>query len=276
MKPPVRLLLLVSLLPLWNFAPAEAQDGDTIRQRFFIPLAPTLEVPARGRLVAPAISLGLPTGYGAGAGNASVGVGFQHRARNKNDPDGALYGSVGLGSSRETVGVEVLLLSYGTVNSCCRGGATMKLHRLLPYNSAVAVGAENLVVWRGGSQARAVSDVPRSYFGVASKVFRLRSQDEEPFSAFTLSLGAGDGRFGTPEDLRLGHDRWRPFGTASLRVIEPVSVLGEWTARDLSAGVSVTPLKHRPLIVTPAVVDLGTRPRFVVSAGYGVAYTPPF
>jgi hypothetical protein len=267
-------LLLLLLLPAAH-SPAAAQEGDTLRNRFLIPLAPTFDVPARGRLIAPAISLGVPTGYGAGSGNAFLGVGFQSRGRDTDQMDGAIFGGFGLGSSRQAVGLEVTVLSYGTVDSCCRGGVTAKLHRLLPFNSAVAVGAENLLLWRVGVEGPA-SDVPRSFFGVASKVFRLRDQVAEPFSALTISAGVGTGRFGTVEDIMADRDRLRPFGTSSLRVLEPISVLGEWTARDLSAGMSITPLRNRSLIITPAVVDLRTDPRFVVSAGYGFGYTLPF
>ncbi len=268
--------VLPLLLVLAGFGtPAAAQREDTIRQRFRLPLAPTAEVPARGALAAPGISIGTPTAFGAGFGDAFVGAGVQSRTRLLDRMDGGVFAGFGLGDPRELVGLEVVATSFGTLNSCCRGGISAKLHRLLPASSAIALGVENGVLWRLGYDGPA-TDAGTSVYGVVSKVFAVRQRTTSPFSTLTLSLGAGTGRFRSEGDLLADRERFSPFGSASLRIVEPLSLLGEWTGQELAVGASILPLRDRPLVITPAVTDLRTLPRFVLGVGYGFDYTRLF
>lgn len=261
--------------------PSGAQQADSLRATYRLPVPPTFEVAARGPWVAPGITLSTPSGFGADYGDAFVGAGFQSRTRYRDAVDGGLVAGFGIGSARDLVGLELAVSQFGTVRSCCRGGLSVKVHRLLPRFSSIAVGVENAATWGHMEGQEEATDAGRSLYAVGSTVLLLRDAVTSPFSTLTLSLGAGNGRFRTEDDIladSVAHDNREinAFGSASLRVIEPASVIANWTGQDLVAGVSLVPFRGVPLFVTPAVADLTTSPRFVLGVGYGFSYSAWF
>lgn len=258
--------------------PAPAQQEDSLRRQLRLPLPPTLEVAARGGWIAPGITIAIPSGYGADYGDAFVGAGFQARTRYRNAPDGGVVVGFGLGNARELVGLELAFTSFGTVRSCCRGGISAKLHRVLPADASVAVGVENALVWGNldFSEHAEATDAGTSTYAAVSKVFRLRSDPVTPFGSMTLTLGAGNGRFRTEDDILQGRESVGVFGGASLRVSEAAAAVASWTGQDLMAGVSVVPFRDVPLFITPALADLTTEPRFILGIGYGFNYASLF
>jgi hypothetical protein len=253
-------------------AAAQGAAADSLRAQYRLPAPPTQEVAARGRRIAPGASMAVPTAFGAGFGDAFVGVGYQAFTRAEDHPDGGFVVGFGLGSARQAVGLEVALSTFGTLRTCCRGGASFKLHRVLPYRSAIAVGWENAVTWGSLHGSDVATDAGSSLYAVASKVFQTRPQVGDPFSTLTVNFGVGDGRFRREDDIITFRERLNVFGGAALRVIEPASLIVDWTGQDLVAGASIVPLAGVPLFIAPGVADLTTRPRFILGVGYGFNY----
>lgn len=251
---------------------ARAQSPDSLRWLLRLPGPPTrvLSVRAEGT---PGIVLGVPSGFGADYGDAVIGAGMQNRTRLRDRPDGVVAVVFGIGDARELVGLELTASSYGTARTCCRGGLTAKAHRLVGDRYGVALGWENAAVWGESREIQEATDAGSSLFAVGSGVFHLRSDRTDPFNTLTVTLGVGNGRFRTEDDIIDGRETVNVFGGASVRVLEWFSVLGDWTGQDLVAGLSVVPFRHHDLVVTPGVTDLTTDARLVLGVGYGFDYT---
>jgi hypothetical protein len=224
---------------------------------------------ARGVRAGPAASLTVPTGLGAAGGEAFVGVGFQTRTRYTRSGDAGAVAGVGFGDAR-TAALEVAVSSYSTFRSApfATGGVSARVHRLFGEETSAALGWENLATWGR-------SDAQSSVYLAATRLLRLREDPREPLSAAALTLGVGNGRFRREADDLAGRETANLFGAAALRVLEPVSLVADWTGQDLAAGLSVTPLLRVPLVVSAGAVDLtgraGDGARFILSVGYGIA-----
>jgi hypothetical protein len=173
------------------------------------------------------------------------------------------------------VGVEVSVFSFSTVREGFgqNGALGLKLHRVLPGNTAIAIGGENLAGW--GSL-----DAPKTYYGVVSKVWRLREVEGDPFGTLTTNLGIGDGRFSPNFDSLTSTSQLGSigvFGSVGLRVHEKVSLIGDWGGQDLNLGVSVLPLRWVPLVITPVWADVlgrnGHRSAFLLGVALGFKFT---
>ncbi|HET7234491.1 MAG TPA: hypothetical protein VFJ16_31050 [Longimicrobium sp.] len=259
-----------ALAALLAAAPAAAQGGDGPRDRWRLPAPPTLEVAARGHYAAPAITVGIPSGFGADWADGFVGAGFQHRTRWRDRPDAGLVAGFGVGSARRNVGLEVAVSQFGTIHSCCRGGVSVKAHRLIvPAGASIAVGVENGATWGHAEGSAHATDAGTSVYLVGSKVIRLRRDPAYPLGSLSVTAGVGSGRFRTEDQVFARTRTVNPFGGLSLRLARPASLLATWTGQDATAAVSVLPLGRVPLLVTPGVADLTTRPRFILGVGYG-------
>ena len=253
--------------------PAAGQDPGG---GFLLPLPPSMEASARGALAAPAIGIGVPSGFGADFGDVFVGLGAQSRTRYADKPDGGAVVGIGLGDARRYLGLEVAVSQYGTFRSCCRGGVSLKVHRMLPGATGVAVGWENAAGWGelpGDGDDAPFTDAGSSVYGVVSKVFFLSPHGPNAFRSVTATLGAGNGRFRRESDVLEDREAVNVFGSLGVRLFEPFSVAASWTGQDLNAGVSVVPLPRVPLAVTVGAADLTTEPRLIVGAGYGFSYS---
>lgn len=153
---------------------------------------------------------------------------------------------------------------------------SVKVHRVLPGRAAVAVGVENGAVWGEAIGTDEATDAGTSVYLVTSRIFQLRPAATDPFNLLTLTLGAGNGRFRRERDILDGVERVNLFGGASVRMLESLSLVGNWTGQDLVAGASWVPSPEWPVVVTPGVADLTTHPRFILGVGMGVDYAPLF
>lgn len=270
--------LVVPLLCLLSPGTVRGQEVDpSLVEGMLLAAPPVVEVPVRGIWLAPSVSLGLPSGFGAGYGDAFVAAGYQQRTRTQDKDDGAVAAGFGVGDARSAVGVEFIVTSFGTVNTCCRGGISAKVHRVLLGNVGVAVGVENAVLWSAGAPAgEPATDAGRSFYTVATGLLRLRESVSDPFSVVTLSAGLGSGRFRWHDDIRADRDVVRPFASASVRVVPFAAVIADWSAKDLLAGLSIVPIPRVPLYIAPGLADLTTDPRFVLGVGFGFDYSSLF
>jgi hypothetical protein len=267
------LALSAMVHPAWAQNPGQILDS--LRRRYQLPLVPATEVAATASRFAPGHNTQSQSAYGANLGDGFIGAGFASRTRTGASSDGSAVAGFGLWNSRDYVGVEVDVFSFSTIREGFgqNGALGLKLHRAFPGNFAIAIGGENLAGW--GSL-----DAPKTYYGVASKVWRLRQREGDPFGSLTTNLGVGDGRFSPNFDsLTKTSDRGSVgvFGSAGLRVHEKVTLIGDWGGQDLSLGVSILPLRWVPLVITPAYADVLQRSNhhsaFLLGVALGFKFT---
>ncbi|MGL5805661.1 MAG: hypothetical protein ACRC2R_06685 [Xenococcaceae cyanobacterium] len=217
----------------------------------------------------PSATIVNPSAYGASWRTAGVGFGLQERTRFTSDADGVIGLGFGLGNPNTNVGVQ-LGVTLVDVSAPFRDGAfNVKLHRRLPSDFSVALGVQGLANWGD-------TDGGSSGYGVVTKKFTLKEDRTQPFSELYTSIGLGGGQFRSESDIRNGNDSLGVFSSLALRVIEPMSLVTEWTGQDLTIGLSVVPFRNLPLVIVPAVTDItgeaGDGARFIFGFGYGFTF----
>jgi hypothetical protein len=234
----------------------------------------TLRRPADRLVAVPAASLTSPTAFGVQMGEGFAGFAYQARTRYTHIDDGAAAIGVGFGDRERYAALEVAAISFSTIRGggpLETGGLSFKLHRSFGDRLGVAVGWENAVSWGG-------SDAGNSPFAVATRIFRLRDDPRASFSAVAATVGVGGGRFRSEDDVVNGRGTANVFGALGVRVAEPLSLAADWNGQDLYAGVSVTPVRHVPLLINAGLADItgnaGDGARFIVSAAVGFRWLP--
>jgi hypothetical protein len=252
------------------------EAADSLRRELRLPQPATFAVAARGDYTAPGIAIGVPTGFGADFGDAFAAVGYQSRTRFRDAPDGGAVVGFGLGDATRFVGLELAFTSYGTFRSCCRGGISPKLHRVLAGNSSIALGYENAITWGSMEGEEEATDAGRSLYLAGTSVFLLRPDPSGFLGSAAVTVGVGNGRFRRESDILADRERVNAFTSIGVRIAEQASVIGSWTGQDLVAGLSIVPFRRVPLFVTPGVADLTTEPRFILGVGYGFDFSGLF
>ncbi len=239
-----------------------------LRRQYLLP-APPVEERLR-RIVGGGSSINSPTAFGAQTGDIFFGATYQEQVRFFDEDDGAVVVGFGVGDARRIVALETAVSIYDLFGDTFEdGGISFKLHRLIGDDLAVAIGVENAIVWGN-------TDGDQSVYGVVSKVFRLRENPSDPFSRLTASVGLGGGRFRSEDDIEDKEGSTNVFGSVGLQVVEPVTLIADWTGQDLYLGASIVPIQGVPLVITPAVADVtgnaGDEPRFILGIGYGLSF----
>lgn len=239
-----------------------------LRRQYLLP-APPVEEQLR-RIVVGGSSINTPTAFGAQTGNIFFGATYQEDVRFSDEDDGAVVVGFGVGDARRIVALETAVSIYDLFGDTFEdGGVSFKVHRLIGDDLAVAIGVENAIVWGN-------TDGDQSVYGVVSKVFRLRENPNDPFGRLTASVGLGGGRFRSEDDIEDKDGTTNVFGSVGLQVVEPVTLIADWTGQDLYLGASIVPIQGVPLVITPAVADVtgnaGDEPRFILGIGYGLSF----
>jgi hypothetical protein len=238
---------------------------DSLRDRLRIPI-PTAELLpvdfARGQ---PSSTINTPTGYGPQWGQVFAGVGYQERIRYDDWTDGVASAGFGLGNPSRYVGLDVTVNILDTYTEFAQDRSlSLKLHRRLPFRSAIAVGHEN--IWHTDG-----TDGGSSRYVVVSKVVLLRDRPTSALGSVVLNAGLGTDRFLREADFARGADGVNPFGSVAVRVLPPVNAIANWTGQDLALGLSIAPVPKWPIVITPAMMDVtgtaGDGARFSMSAG---------
>lgn len=219
---------------------------------------------------APGISILTPSAYGQSWGSASIGVGLQSRTRFTEKADGVVGIGVGLGNAQKTVGLDIGLTFVDLIGNTGQDGTvSLKLHRRLPEDFAVAVGVKNLI--RFGA-----TDSGTGYYGVVTKRLSLQEDVQQPFSQIFVSAGVGSGQFRSELDINEDRNSVGIFGSVAVRMAEPINAIAEWSGQDLTLGLSIAPFRDVPLVVTPALTDItgkaGDGSRFILGIGYGISF----
>jgi hypothetical protein len=219
----------------------------------------------------PALTITVPSGFGADNNTGYIGASFVSKVRYSDESDGALFLGVGLGDAQKSVGVEVsytLASLSGENTEFGRGGFNLKVHKQLENDWAIAAG------WNGFLNI-GDNDFENSVYGTATKVIRLKDSVQKPLSRLALTAGIGNGQFRSEDDIEDDRGTVNVFGSAALRVVEPVSLIAEWTGQDLAIGASIVPIKNFPWVITPALRDIagaGDGARFVVGTGFAFQF----
>lgn len=215
-------------------------------------------------IVAPGISFGSPTAYGAAWGQVFAGVGGQTLSTPGQDVDGSALVGAGIGDARRSIGFEVAVNVISLRDSFGDAGSSnYKLHRVLPDRSAFAIGVADAGGW-GDAQ-----DAPSSKYGVYSKAVDLMPETPKRPLTLAWTVGLGTDRFADP-DKDVG-----VLGSVALSWHRQVSVIADWSGRDLGIATSVVPLYRIPLIVTVGFINLAERFDDAQFAG-GVGYLHQF
>jgi hypothetical protein len=214
----------------------------------------------------PGLTIANPSGYGVDNWTPFVAATFQSRTRYSNVSDGAMVVGIGMGDARESVGVEVsyTLASFGSNRDFGTGGFNLRLHRRFSEDFSGAIG------WNGFITLGNADDFESSVYGVLTKIVPLRDAIDQPFSRIAFTAGVGSGMFRSEQDVDEGNDTVGVFGSMALRIVEPVSLVTEWTGQDLAVGLSIAPFANRSIVITPALRDVagaGDGARFVLGIG---------
>lgn len=142
------------------------------------------------------------------------------------------------------------------------GSFGLKLHRTLPGNAAIAIGANNLAKY--GNQNDALDT---SFYIAASKAIEIGDADQ----ALVLNVGLGNQEFDDP-----GENGVAVFGSATYFINKRVSLIADHTGRFTNAAISFTPFVTQPFVITTGFVNLGNRlnvgHQFASSISYVFSY----
>ena len=215
----------------------------------------------------PGSTINTPTAFGPKWGEVYAGVSYQHRIRYSRWRDGIVGMGVGFGNPHRTVGLAAAVTVLDTYTDFGEDRSlSLKVHRRLPWRSAVALGYENL--WH-----TAGTDGGDSRYGVVSTVLALRDDLTTPFGSVVVSGGLGEDRFLSEGRFARGERGTSLFGSLGLRVLRSTNAIVNWSGQDLNVGLSVVPHSRFPVMVTPAVLDVtgraGDGARFGISAAIG-------
>jgi len=247
-------------------APVLLVSADSLRRELRIPMGAEPDwLPTGHTRGHPASTINTPTAYGQQWGDLYAGVGYQDRIRYDDWSDGVAAFSLGIGNPSRYVGLDVSVSLLDTYTEFGKDRSlSLKLHRRLPYRTAIAVGHEN--IWHTNG-----TDGGSSRYVVVSKVLLFRDRPTAPFGSMVVNAGLGNDRFLSEPAFAQGDDGVNAFGSVGLRVLRPVNVVANWTGQDLALGLSIAPVRSWPLVITPAVMDVtgraGDGARFSVSAG---------
>jgi hypothetical protein len=240
--------------------------ADSLRERLRLPIAAHRSgLPTDYTRGQPVSTINTPTAYGQQLGDVYAGLGYQDRIRYADWRDGVAAVGLGLGDPVKYVGVDVAVSLLDTYDDFAEDRSlSLKLHRRLPYRSAVAVGHENL--WHTDG-----TDGGSSRYVVVSKVVFLRDRPTAALGSMVANAGLGTDRFLPEAQFARHEDGVNVFGSVGVRVLPPVNAVANWTGQDLALGLSIAPVRTWPLVITPAVVDVtgraGDGARFAVGAG---------
>ena len=217
----------------------------------------------------PSITIINPSAYGAAWGNAGIGFGFQERVRFVNKSDGVIGLGFGLGDPQKNIGAQIGI-SLVDVSAPYRDGViSLKLHRRLPQDFAVALGVQGLTTWGN-------TDGGSSVYGVVTKRFKLRQDRVKPFSEIYTSVGVGGGQFRLESNIFNGNETVGVFSSLAVRVIEPLNFVTEWSGQDLTIGTSIVLFRNFPLVIVPGITDItgaaGDGARFIFGVGYTISF----
>ncbi|WP_218079805.1 hypothetical protein [Anthocerotibacter panamensis] len=233
----------------------------------------------------PGISIATPTGFGASNNIFFLGVGYNDRIRTaRSASDGAFTLGYGFFDPR-VLAVELsytVLSTTGRTSPFGSGGFNLKVHHQFSDDFAVAAGWNGFVsIGTNNSNPLLANDLQNTVYVAATGIIHTQENIDAPFSRIALSAGVGGGAFRPVSDIFNGVNSVGVFGSAAIRVIQPISAIVEWTGQDLAAGLSIAPFPNLGFVITPAFRDLAGvsnipgvigGARFTIGAGFAFQF----
>jgi hypothetical protein len=217
----------------------------------------------------PGVTTTSPIGYGPSAGDIFAGVGYQMKTRYDGDSDGSLAVGGGFFNPSRYVGLEVVLVSASTFRSGFgdRMYAAAKVHKSFAKGFGVGVGVE-------GISLSGDNTFDPSVYAAITTVQRI-SQGQY-FNSVTWNAGLGNGRFQSEDNVAADENGIGVFASAALRAAWHTSMILDYTGQDLNIGLSFTPFREVPLVLSPAVADVlgqaGDQARLMLGVGFSWKY----
>jgi hypothetical protein len=195
---------------------------------------------------APGVSFGSPVAYGADWGQLFGGIGGQTIPPGSDESvDGSMLLGLGVGDSR-LLGVEMSATIISVKNSLGEDGAfNGKIHHALSGRASIALGVENTAGW-GAAQ-----DVEGSIYAVYTQAMDLAPQNARSPVPIVFNVGVGDERFVDPDSSSVGL-----FASVSVHPHRQLSLIADYTGRDLNAAVSLVPVRTWPVVMTLGAINL--------------------
>jgi len=199
---------------------------------------------------APGIAFGSPVAYGADWGQIFGGIGGQTiPPGGQHSVDGSMLLGLGLGDSQRWAGVEVSSTIISLTDSIGDAGAwNAKVHRSLSGRASIALGVEDAAGWGDASRTNT------STYVVYTQALDLAPQSARAPMPLVFNVGVGDERFADP-----GSNSFGLFGSVSVHPHRQLSVIADWTGRDLNAALSLVPLRAWPVVLTLGAINLTGR-----------------
>lgn len=202
---------------------------------------------------APALAPGVPSGFVANWGDVFLGL---SGATPGNQRDGVVDGSwtagFGLGSSTESIGVEISGGCGSVRNFCANGSFTTRVGRLLinQPNARLGVAAawQNLVQW--GNEGRQ----DNVYYGALSLGFPLRP-GQTFAQTMQVNVGVGNSQY-APFVAEGSESKIGGFASVGLELTRFMGLSAGWSGRGANAQISITPVRDLPITVNLLGADL--------------------
>jgi len=207
----------------------------------------------------PGIAFGSPTGYGANWGDIFVGGALASRSSSTNSAaDGSLVAGFGIGDADKYVGLEtaiaIISMNINDGDFGDDGNVAFKLHRNLPHNFAIALGAQNLGRWGNAHNEK------ETFYASGTKVFILRPDSANNMPLFvTVGVGNGVYRRQANQSVRVSNDHYGAFGSIAWHFVPRSGLVADYSAEKLNLGASIAPFNQLPVTMTVGALDVTGR-----------------
>ena len=225
-------------------------------------------------------SLTTPVAWGSAYGSLFAGVGVSSRAAYFHGPafadhvgDGAACFGIGIGNPVEFVGLQSVFI-VNDLTTFGLYGLSFQLHRNLSSASAIAVGAQNIMLSSG------TDSVPSYYIvysqGILAAPFINRANGT---TRLHYSIGVGKGEYSEKSQFDFNSGKGATgtyvFGNVAYELFNSFNVIADWNGINLNAGVSKTfYIDKIPLAISAGALDLtgfsGDGVRFMIGVGTGI------
>ena len=194
----------------------------------------------------PNLSLSAQSGYGLNYGQAFIGLGGTNSAPESDRVSGAIATGLGVGNGQNILGIEFDAVLSGVTASdngfASDGFLNIKIHKTIGSLFSISIGSEEVVRW-----GDAKNNDLNTYIAV-SKISLLPKP-------LVVSAGVGGGRFIPTKNT----SKSAVFGSIAYIIDPNVSLIADYTASILKAGISFVPSKDIPINMTFYIDDLGQR-----------------
>lgn len=220
----------------------------------------------------PAATLFAPTAYGAEQGTFFAGLGAVNRWPGDHTADGFALAGFGLGDADRYFALQTTAivddLGFREDHFGHNGTVGFQLWRWINSNTAIAIGAANAIPWGPDKNIFSFKRLNASYYGVLTHIFNLRPHSIDPLP-LTTSVGYGTGAYGNNVFTHQKGNESAPFVSAALRIIPKVSLIGDYTDKIVSTGISVVPLLRYPFMFSVYATNIAGSNRAPGPVTYG-------